>query len=124
MESLNVIPITIEVVDVGVVRGELIRFKAPRTVDALVGKLPIKGKANVWKEEVYFTVGIKMGREKPSKTVERGAIAYWPLGDALCFFYGESQPYSEVNVCGRLIEPFDILKNVRTGQGIIVKKEE
>jgi len=124
LQRLNVVPIKIELVGLGEVKAELIRTKAPKTVERLVSKLPIKGKANLWKEEIYFTAGINLGREKPVKTVEKGTIAYWPMGDALCLFYGNTQPYSDVNVCGKLIEPYDILKTVKSGQGIIVKKDE
>ena len=122
-QILNTIPIKIEIIGLGEVKGELIRTKAPKTVEKITSKLPIKGKASLWKEEIYFTAGINLGREKPSKIVEKGIIAYWPIGDALCLFFGNTQPYSEVNICGKMIEPFDLLKNVKSGQGIIVKKE-
>jgi hypothetical protein len=120
--SLNVIPIKIEIPSLGEVTGELIRVGAPRTVEKIVSKLPIKGKASLWKEEIYFSIGINLGREKPSKTVEKGAIAYWPMGDAICFFFGNTQPYSEVNICGKMVEPFEILNKVKSGQGVIIKK--
>ncbi|MHA1333951.1 MAG: cyclophilin-like fold protein [Candidatus Odinarchaeia archaeon] len=107
---------------IGEAEGELLRFKTPRTVEALMRKLPIKSETSVWKEEVYFTVGIKVGREKPSKTVETGDIAYWPMGDALCVFYGKTQPYSEVNVCGRILNNLEIFKKVKIGHPIILEK--
>lgn len=121
--EVNVYPISIEFIGVGVVSGELIRTKAPRTVEALYYKLPIKGKASLYGEEIYFKAGVNLGREKPVKTVSAGDIAYWPMGDALCIFFGATQPYSEVNLCGRLIPPFDLLRNVKNGTGVIVKKK-
>ncbi len=120
--EVNVYPISIEFIGVGTVSGELIRTKAPRTVEALYYKLPIKGKASLYGDEIYFKAGVNLGREKAVKNVSPGDIAYWPMGDALCIFFGETQPYSEVNLCGRLTSPFDFLRNVKNGTGIIVRK--
>ncbi len=78
----------------GEAEGELVRFLAPRTIDYIVRKLPIGGRAALWKEEVYFEIPIKMGEEKAKPAVETGTIAFWPMGGALCVFYGKSQPYS------------------------------
>ena len=121
-EELGRYKIVFRIPRVGEAEGELYRFKTPRTVEALMKKLPILGEALLWKEEVYFTVGIKVGREKPSSTVETGDIAYWPMGDALCVFYGKSQPYSEVNICGKILRNLDVFRKVKTGQAIILER--
>ena len=71
----------------GEAEGELVRFLAPRTIDTIVRKLPIEGRAALCKEEVYFEIPIKMGEEKAKSTVEKGTIAFWPMGGALCVFY-------------------------------------
>ena len=86
----------------GEAEGELVRFLAPRTIDAIVRKLPVEGRAALWKEEVYFEIPIKMGEEKAKPTVETGTIAFWPMGSALCVFYGKSQPYSPVSILGKI----------------------
>lgn len=104
----------------GEAEGELVRFLAPRTVDMLVKKLPIEGRAALWKEEVYFETPIKMGEEKAKSTVEKGTIAFWPMGSALCIFYGESQPYSPVNVLGKVTSNLELFKNVKSGTTIKV----
>jgi hypothetical protein len=36
----------------GEAEGELVRFLAPRTIDTIVRKLPVEGRAALWKEEV------------------------------------------------------------------------
>jgi hypothetical protein len=104
----------------GEAEGELVRFLAPRTVDMLVKKLPIEGRAALWKEEVYFETPIKMGEEKAKGTVEKGTIAFWPMGSALCIFYGESQPYSPVNVLGKINSNLELFRNVKSGTTIKV----
>ena len=80
--------------------GELVRFRAPRTVDALVRKMPLEGRAALLKGGFYFPVPLQIGLEKPVKTVSSGTIAFWPLGSALCLFYDDSTTYSPVNVVG------------------------
>ena len=106
----------------GEAEGELVRHLAPRTVDMIVRKLPIEGRAAVWKEEVYFEIPVRMGEEKAKATVEKGTIAFWPMGSALCIFYGESQPYSPVNVLGKVTKNLEIFSKVKSGTTIKVEK--
>ena len=102
--------------------GEFIRHLAPRTVDMVVRKLPFEGRAALWKEEVYFEIPVKMGEEKAKSTIEKGAIAFWPMGSALCIFYGESQPYSPVNVLGKVTKNLEVFSKVKSGTVIRVEK--
>ncbi|MGD0070731.1 MAG: cyclophilin-like fold protein [Candidatus Bathyarchaeia archaeon] len=105
----------------GEAEGELVRFLAPRTIDAIVRKLPVEGRAALWKEEVYFEIPIKMGEEKAKPTVETGTIAFWPMGSALCVFYGKSQPYSPVSILGKITSNLEIFKQVKSGATIKVE---
>ncbi len=98
--------------------GELVRFLAPRTVDMILRKLPIEGRAALWKEEVYFETPIKMGEEKAKATIETGTIAFWPMGSALCIFYGSSQPYSPVNIVGKITDNLELFRQVKSGTKI------
>jgi hypothetical protein len=101
--------------------GELVRFLAPRTIDMIVRKLPIEGRAALWKEEVYFETPIKMGEEKAKPTIETGTIAFWPMGSAICIFYGKSQPYSPVNIIGKITSNLDLFKQIKSGTKIRVQ---
>ena len=105
----------------GEAEGELVRFLAPRTIDAIVRKLPVEGRAALWKEEVYFEIPIKMGEEKAKPTVETGTIAFWPMGGAICIFYGKSQPYSPVSILGKITSNLEIFKQVKSGATIKVE---
>ncbi|MEM2117483.1 MAG: cyclophilin-like fold protein [Candidatus Bathyarchaeia archaeon] len=107
--------------ELGEAEGELVRFLAPRTVDMIVRKLPIEGRAALWKEEVYFETPIKMGEEKAKGTVEKGTIAFWPMGSAICIFFGASQPYSPVNVLGKVTKNLEIFEKVKSGTKIRVE---
>jgi uncharacterized protein len=105
----------------GEAEGELVRFLAPRTVDLIVRKLPIEGRAAMWKEEVYFETPIKMGEEKAKGTVEVGTIAFWPMGSAICIFHGSSQPYSPVSILGKVTANLELFKKVKSGTKIRVE---
>jgi len=121
-ESITKVPIKFTIENVGEAEGELTRHLAPRTVDAITKSLPIKGRAALWKEEVYFEVPVKAGDEKAKPTVEKGTIAYWPMGSALCIFFGESQPYSPVNIMGTITKNLDVFAETRSGTRIKVDK--
>jgi hypothetical protein len=108
--------------NLGEAEGELVRFLAPRTIDMIVRKLPIEGRAALWKEEVYFETPIKMGEEKAKPEVENGTIAFWPMGSALCIFYGGSLPYSPVNILGKISKNLDLFKQVKSGTKIRVEQ--
>jgi hypothetical protein len=105
----------------GEAEGELVRFLAPRTIDTIVRKLPIEGRAALYKEEVYFEIPIKMGEEKAKSTVEEGTIAFWPMDGALCVFFGKSQPYSPVSILGKVTSNLEIFRQVKSGLTIKVQ---
>lgn len=121
-ESIARTPIRFTIEGVGQAQGELVRYLAPRTIDAIVRKLPIEGRAALWQEEVYFEIPVKLGEEKPQPTVEKGTIAFWPMGNALCIFYGETQPYSPVNIVGTVNKNLELFKRVKSGTKISVEK--
>lgn len=121
-ESITRVLIKFSIENVGEAEGELIRHLAPRTVDAITKTLPIEGRMALWKEEVYFEIPIKMGDEKAKPKVEKGTIAYWPMGNALCIFYGESQPYSPVNILGKVTKNLEIFADIKSGNRIKVEK--
>jgi hypothetical protein len=99
----------------GQAEGELVRFLAPRTIDTIVRKMPLEGRAALYKEEIYFEIPIKMGEEKAKPTVEPGTIAFWPMGSALCVFYGKSQPYSPVSILGKITSNLELFKQIKSG---------
>ncbi|MGA9388684.1 MAG: cyclophilin-like family protein [Candidatus Bathyarchaeia archaeon] len=119
--DISRIKIKLIVEGLGEAEGELVRFLAPRTIDMIVRKLPVEGRAALWKEEVYFETAIKMGEEKAKGTVENATIAFWPMGSAICVFYGESQPYSPVNVLGKVTKNLELFKQVKSGTKIRVE---
>jgi hypothetical protein len=120
--SVSRLPIRFIIENVGEAEGELVRIRSPRTTDAIIRQLPIEGRAALWQKEVYFDIPVKMGNEKAKPTVEKGDLAYWPMGSALCIFYGETQPYSPVNIIGKVTKNLELFEQVKSGTKIIVEK--
>ena len=121
-QEISRIEIMIKVEGVGEAKAELIRFLSPKTVDAINKSLPLTGRAALLREEVYFETPVKIGLEKPKSKVETGDLAYWPMGAAFCIFYGKSQPYSPVNLIGKITENHELFTKVNEGARIVVEK--
>jgi len=121
-EAVSRVKIKFVIEGSGEAEGEFVRHLAPRTVDMIVRKLPVEGRAALWKEEVYFEIPVKMGDEKAKAKVEKGTIAFWPMGSALCIFFGESQPYSPVNILGKVTSNLESFSKVKSGTKIRVEK--
>jgi len=120
-EDISRIKVKFIIEGLGEAEGELLRFLAPRTIDTIVRILPAEGRAALWKEEVYFELPVKIGEEKAKPTVETGDLAFWPMGSALCVFYGQSQPYSSVNILGKITKNLELFKQVKSGATIKVE---
>ncbi len=121
-ENVSRIPIKFIINGLGEAEGEFVRHMAPRTVDVILKKLPIEGRAALWKEEVYFEIPVKIGEEKAKAHVEKGTIGFWPMGNALCIFYGETQPYSPVNIVGQITGNLELFRQVKSGAKIRVER--
>ena len=88
---------------------------APETRRALEAALPIAGDAVRWGDELYFDAALDAPLENAGEVVPEGAIAYWPAGNKLCLFWGETpasvdgepRAAAPVNVVARVgdIEP-------------------
>jgi len=100
----------------------------PKTLKAILDNLPIESTALRWGDEIYFETNIDIDLENPQETVEKGDVAYWPPGKAICIFFGptpissgdEIRPASPVNVWGKILGEIENLKNVSNGEKIII----
>ena len=103
----------------------------PQTAEAIWKALPIRGSANRWGDEIYFTIPVSLKEENSREKVENGAIAYWPPGKALCIFFGrtpasennEPQAASPVNVFARVTGEATF-RQVKSGDSITIEKSE
>jgi len=103
------------------------------TARALADALPIIGNAQLWGEEIYFSVPQVVAEldDTARVTVEVGDIGYWPTGRAICFFFGltpasvpgEIRPASAVNLVGRLTDDPCCLKLAPEGAPVRIDRK-
>ncbi|OUW18685.1 MAG: hypothetical protein CBD18_02300 [Opitutales bacterium TMED158] len=94
------------------------------TARKLLDALPLDGAANIWGDEIYFSVPIEAALEPgASDELPPGSIAYWPPGNAFCIIWGptpashgdEPRFASPVNDLGRIDGDWSALSSVRSG---------
>ena len=100
------------------------------TADLVWAALPLEASASTWGDEIYFRTAVEAGEENGREVVDYGDVGYWPPGQALCLFFGptpasrgdEIRPASAVNVLGRMEGDPSVLKQVHTGERIVVEE--
>jgi len=102
------------------------------TAAAVWDALPITGRVQTWGDEIYFPIPVD-AEEAPdaAETVDKGAVAYWPPGSALCLFWGptpmsrgdEIRPASAVNVIGAIDGDPTLLAAIPSGAEIAVERQ-
>ena len=59
------------------------------TAKKIYDALPIEGRANIWGNEIYFGIPVKIGEDTEAQDeVEVGSLAFWPPEFAFCIFFG------------------------------------
>lgn len=95
-------------------------FNDSNTARPLLDALPFESKAQIWGAEVYFSAPVETEEENTQADVPFGAVAYWPVGQALCLFFGQ-RPYSPVNVVGEIEDDAGVLASVSDGDPVRVE---
>ena len=103
-----------------------------KTAEAIWAALPLKGHANRWGDEIYFSIPVSLKEETAKTEVDVGSVAYWPPGKALCIFFGptpvsqhgEPRAYSPVNVFAKIIADPTAFKKVRDGEQVTLERVE
>jgi hypothetical protein len=121
-ESISRIEVQFIIEDVGNAKGELIRFLAPRTIDALLRSMPLNGITAIGQDMVYFKAPINIGVEKSKTQIDSGAITYWPMGSAVCIFQNVSKSYSPMNIIGKISGNLQIFQKINSAKRIKLEK--
>jgi len=102
-----------------------------KTAQLIWEALPIEAKANLWGEEIYFSIPVKAGLEKGAKeVVSAGDLGYWPTGHAFCIFFGptpasrgdEIRAASAVNIIGKVLGDPKVFLKVKDGSKITLER--
>jgi hypothetical protein len=81
------------------------------TANAIWLAAPFEAYTNVWGDEIYFEIPVKVKLENGRRILQPGAVAYWPEGQALCIFFGptpiskgdDAEAISDVSPVGTLV---------------------
>lgn len=101
------------------------------TAQAIWEALPFKGRANLWGDEIYFSIPVSVELEAGQELVNVGDLGYWPPGKGFCIFFGptpmsegeQPRPASPVTVFGQVIGNASVFKQVASGTEITIEKE-
>ncbi len=122
------VPIKINLFGIGIIEGEIIRYIAPLTADAILDKLPIvlRGRFSFGSKKYWTLPGIEIykGANRKSKAiVEKGDILYNPKTDELIITLENIEMPNKVNKVGKVNANLDILLQARNGLNTkIIKK--
>lgn len=102
--------------------AELLENERPKTCEAIWNALPVEAELEIWKEEVYFELPVKIPLENPTPKTVAGDVCYWPNGPALCIFFGGSQPISPVTTFAKIESGLEKFCKLRGGERVTVNK--
>ena len=117
-------------IKVGVIKAAA-ELNDTRTAQAIWETLPIKGRVNLWGDEIYFSIPLSLELELGQELVSMGDLGYWPQGNAFCIFFGptlisqgdEIRPASPVTVFGKVISDPTIFRKAAAGMEITIRRE-
>ena len=120
-ESVNIHRIAFNILEIGSAEAELVRHKAPRTIETIIRVLPVRVRALVYLDsEVFFELPVTLGLEKPTRSIEVGDVAFWPQGNAMCIFFKKIEPAGPVNLLGKITKGLELFEQVKLRTNITV----
>jgi len=93
--------------------------------------LPIEGHANLWGDEIYFSIPVDADQEADARTdVDVGELGYWPVGTAFCIFFGPTpassgnrpRAASPVNILGNVVGDATQFRRVKNGEKVVLTR--
>jgi hypothetical protein len=100
------------------------------TARAIWNALPLDARANLWGDELYFSVPVELAEDHAQEVVAVGDLAYWPPGNAVCIFWGptpashadEPRAASPVNVFGRVASGAEAFAQLKSGVAVRLER--
>ena len=102
------------------VNCELKRHLSPKTVGMISRSIPLKGNVHRFGASgIYFGIQITSGVERPRNEFKRGDIAFYPVGNCICFFYNDSKQAKVMTPIGKMVTGVDDLLQANIGDEIL-----
>ena len=121
------IKIKIDLFGIGTINGELLRYYAPLSTDAIINKLPIilRGRFSFGSKTYWTLPGMEIYKghnPKSVKNVEKGDIIYNPKTDELIILLENAEMPNKVNRIGKVSDNIEILLKARNGLNTKISK--
>jgi len=119
--------IKVDLFGIGTITGEMIRYNAPLSADAIINKLPIvlRGRFS-FGSKLYWTLpGLEIYKglnPKSKKNVDKGDIIYNPKSDELIFILESTELQSKVNKIGKVTENLEFFLQAKNGLNTKISK--
>ena len=119
--------IKIDLFGIGTITGEMVRYSAPLSADAVINKLPLilRGRFS-FGSKLYWTLpGVEIYKgpnPKSKKNVEKGDIIYNPKSDELIFILENTELQSKVNKIGKVTENLEFFLQAKNGLNTKISK--
>jgi len=122
------IPIKIELFGIGIIDGNIIRYIAPLTADAIIDKLPLvlRGRFSFSSKKYWTLPGVEIYKGTNPKSVEhveKGDILYNPKTDELIIALEDIDMINKVNKIGKVTSNLEILLEARNGLNTKISKK-
>jgi len=119
--------IKIDLFGIGTITGEMIRYSAPLSADAIINKLPLvlKGRFSFGSKLYWILPGVEIYKgtnPKSKKNVEKGDIIYNSKSDEILFILENTELQSKVNKIGRITENLDFFLQAKNGLNTKISK--
>jgi hypothetical protein len=119
--------IKIDLFGIGTINGEMIRYYAPLSADAVINKLPLvlRGRFS-FGSKVYWTLpGVEIYKginSKSYKNAEKGDIVYNPQSDELIFILENTELQTKVNKIGKVTDKLEFFQQAKNGLNTKISK--
>lgn len=121
------VKIKIDLFGIGTIKGELLRYYAPLSADAIINKLPIilRGRFSFGSKTYWTLPGMEIHKgnnPKSIKSVEKGEIIYNPKTDELIILLENAEMPNKVNKIGKVSDNLEILLKATNGLNTKISK--
>ena len=118
--SVSSISLVLEIKGKFRVNCELKRHLSPKTVGMISRSIPLKGNVHKFGASgIYFGIQITSGVERPRNEFKRGDIAFYPVGNCICFFYVDTKNGKSMTPIGKILTGIDELEQAAIGDEIL-----
>jgi len=118
--SVSSVSLVLEIKGKFRINCELKRHLSPKTVGMISRSIPLKGNVHKFATTgIYFGVQITSGVERPKNEFKKGDIAFYPVGNCICFFYSDTKNAKSMTPIGKILSGIDELQKAVVGDEIL-----